>query len=67
MDRNQEPVAAALTLPEAMARAVKYNLDNRLKLLEEAVSQRQLDLASYDLLPKLTVAAGYAGLDNELF
>ena len=64
MYRNQEPVAAALTLPEAMARAVKYNLDNRLKLLEEAVSQRQLDLASYDLLPKLTVAAGYAGRDS---
>jgi outer membrane protein TolC len=61
---KQEPVAAPITLSEAMARAVKYNLDNRLKLLEEAVSQRQLDLANYDLLPKLTVAAGYAGRDS---
>lgn len=64
MYSHQEPVTAPVTLPEAMARAVKYNLDNRLKLLEEAVSQRQLDLASYDLLPKLTVAAGYDGRDS---
>ncbi len=64
MYHNQEPVKGPLTLSEAMARAVKYNLDNRLKLLEEAVSQRQLDLASFDLLPKLTVAAGYDGRDS---
>jgi outer membrane protein TolC len=64
MFRGQEPVTAPLTLADAMARAIKYNLDNRLKLLEEAVSRRQLDLANYDLLPKLTVAAGYAGRDS---
>lgn len=64
MYRNQEPVMAPIALPEAMARAVKYNLDHRVKLLEEAVSQRQLDLASYDLLPKLTVAAGYDARDS---
>lgn len=64
MYQNQEPVTAPVTLPDAMARAVKYNLDNRLKLLEEALSQRQLDLSNYDLLPKLTLAAGYAGRDS---
>ncbi len=60
MFSDQEPVTKPITLSEAMARAIKYNLDNRLKLMEEAVAQRQLDLASYDLLPRLTVAAGYA-------
>lgn len=64
MFRDQERVTAPLTLADAMARAIKYNLDNRLKLLEEAVSKRQLDLANYDLLPKLTMAAGYAGRDS---
>lgn len=59
MFSDQEPVTKPITLSEAMARAIKYNLDNRLKLMEEAVAQRQLDLASYDLLPRLTVAAGY--------
>jgi len=64
MFRDQEPVVGSITLSEAMARAIKYNLDNRLKLLEEAVSRHQLDLSNYDLLPKLTVDAGYAGRDS---
>ena len=64
MFQKQEAVSGPLTIEEAMARAVKYNLDHRLKLMEEAVSQRQLDLSRYDLLPKLTVAAGYAGRDS---
>ena len=38
----QEPVAGPITLAEAMARAVKYNLDHRLALMEEAVQSNQL-------------------------
>jgi outer membrane protein TolC len=63
---RQEPLQGPLTLDEAMARAIKYNLDHRLKLMEEAVSQRQLDLSSTELLPKLVASAGYTGRDNEL-
>jgi len=63
---RQEPLQGALSLQEAMARAIKYNLDHRLKLMEEAVAQRQLDLSNTDLLPKLTAAAGYGSRDNEL-
>lgn len=61
---KQEALSGPVSLEEAMARAIKYNLDHRLKLMEEAVSQRQLDLSSYDLLPRLTLAAGYAGRDT---
>jgi outer membrane protein TolC len=64
MFSEQEPVQGPITLSEAMARAIKYNLDNRLKLMEEAVAQRQLDLSNYDLLPRLTLAAGYNGRDS---
>ncbi|MFC5475428.1 TolC family protein [Paraherbaspirillum soli] len=64
MFRDQEPVSKPITLSEAMARAIKYNLDHRLKLMEEAVAQRQLDLSSYDLLPRLTLAAGYTARSN---
>jgi len=66
MATQQEPVQGAITLEEAMARAIKYNLDYRLKLMEEAVAQRQLDLSRTDLLPKLALSAGYSGRDNEL-
>lgn len=63
---EQEPVAAPITLDEAMARALKYNLDHRVKMMEEALAQRQLDLANFDLLPQLTAAAGYTSRDNVL-
>jgi outer membrane protein TolC len=66
MVAQQEPVQGAITLEEAMARAIKYNLDHRLKLMEEAVAQRTLDLSRTDLLPKLVMSAGYSGRDNEL-
>jgi len=66
MVAQQEPVQGPITLEEAMARAIKYNLDYRLKLMEEAVAQRQLDLSRTDLLPKLALSAGYSGRDNEL-
>jgi len=64
MFKDQEPVSKPITLSEAMARAVKYNLDNRLKMMEEAVAQRQLDLSRYDMLPRLTLAAGYTGRNS---
>jgi len=48
-----------ISLYEAIARALKYNLDHRLKVMEQALSSQQLDLARYDLLPQLTAKAGY--------
>ncbi len=65
MLKDQEPLNGAVTLDEAMARALKYNLDYRLKLMEEALSRRQLDLAHIDLLPRLSVGAGYGTRNNE--
>jgi len=64
MFKDQEPLAAPLTLHEAMARAVKYNLEARLKLMEEAMAMRQLDLASFEMLPRMAMQAGYAGRSN---
>jgi outer membrane protein TolC len=66
MTAQQEPVQGPITMEEAMARAIKYNLDHRLKLMEEAVAQRQLDLSRTDLLPRLALQAGYTGRDNQL-
>lgn len=64
MFADQEPLSAPLTLHEAMARAVKYNLEARLKVMEEAMAQRQVDLATFDMLPRMALSAGYAGRSN---
>ncbi|OHX21551.1 transporter [Chromobacterium sphagni] len=62
---SQEALSGPVTLQEAMARALKYNLDYRVKLMEEAMAQRQLDLSSLDMLPKLALAAGYTSRSKD--
>jgi len=64
MYKGQEPLRGPLTLHQAMARAVKYNLEGRLKIMEEALAKRQLDLASFDMLPRMALDAGYVGRNN---
>ena len=64
MFTQQEPVTGPITLQEAMARAIKYNLDHRLKLMEQAFSEGQLESARYELLPDLTLNAGYHNRNN---
>ncbi|MFZ4539172.1 TolC family protein [Propionivibrio sp.] len=64
---EQDPVSAPFTLADAITRALKYNMDYRTRLMEEAASLGQTELASFDLLPKLTAAAGYTTRDNEAF
>jgi outer membrane protein TolC len=66
MFANQQPVSGPITLDEAMARAIRYNLDHRLKMMEEALTQHQLDLSNFDLLPKLTAQAGYTNRNHPL-
>ncbi len=63
--KGQEAIEAPITLHEAMARALKYNLDQRLKLMEEALARGDLDVMRYDMLPELTVAAGYNYRNNQ--
>lgn len=60
-----DPLDHPLTLAEAMARALKYNLDHRNRLMEQAVAMGQLDVSRYDMLPKLMASAGYSSRNNE--
>lgn len=48
-----------------MARALKYNLDRRGKLMEEALALGQLQVSQFDMLPKLLAQAGYSWRDND--
>jgi outer membrane protein TolC len=64
MYAEQEPINGPLTLWEAMARSLKYNLDHRVKLMEIALSQRILDVSNFNMLPQLMVDAGYNARNN---
>lgn len=57
--KDVEPITGPLTLDEAMARALKYNLDRRSKQMEEALALGQLDVNKYDMLPRVLAQAGY--------
>ena len=65
--KDVEPITGPLTLDEAMARALKYNLDRRSKQMEEALALGQLDVNKYDMLPKVLAQAGYASRDKARF
>jgi multidrug efflux system outer membrane protein len=60
---KQEPLHGPLTLQEAFARALKYNLDARVKMMEATVAQNDLDLSRFDMLPKAVANAGYLTRD----
>lgn len=61
---QQEPISGPLTLYQAMARALKYNQDHRVKMMERAVAEGQANYVKFDLLPDLVAAAGYNSRDN---
>ncbi|MGE8066482.1 TolC family protein [Pseudomonas sp. NPDC089569] len=65
MYQNQEPITAPITFYEAAARALKYNLDYRLKLMESALASDLRDVSSHEMLPRLVASAGYAGRNND--
>ena len=60
------PVIGALSIEEAVARALKYNLDRRTRLMEEALAMNQLDAANLDMLPRVMANAGYTWRDSDL-
>jgi outer membrane protein TolC len=59
MFKGGEPLTGPLTVSDAIARALRYNLDKRSKMMEEALALGQLDVDRWELLPKLTANAGY--------
>ena len=65
MRKDVQPISGALTLDEALARALKYNLERRSKMMEEALALNQLDVSHFDMLPRLVAQAGYAVRNND--
>jgi outer membrane protein TolC len=62
--RNQEAVNGPITLYEAIARALKYNLDFHLEFSEKILSETEFDLSKYELLPQLVAKTGYNSRDK---
>ncbi len=67
MRKDVEPLAGPLTMDEAMARALKYNLERRTRMMEEALALGQMDVSKFDMLPKVMAQAGYAYRDRTRF
>lgn len=66
LSRDIEPLTGPLTLEGAIARAIKYNADRRLRVMEEAVAYGTFEVGNFDLLPKLVASAGYRDRDSDL-
>ncbi|MCC6141834.1 MAG: TolC family protein, partial [Nitrospira sp.] len=61
---GQEPIEEPMDLYEAIARALRYNLDAKVKAMQQALAHQQLNVAHYSLLPQLAVNAGFDGRNN---
>lgn len=59
-----EPVSGPIDLYEALARALKYNLDAKVKAMQAQLAYQQLDVAHYALLPQISTNAGFDGRSN---
>jgi outer membrane protein TolC len=64
MFADQEPLGGPVTLHDAMARAILYNLENRVQIMERALAERQFELSSYDMLPQVLASAGIEDRSN---
>ncbi len=61
----QEPVKGPLTLEEAVARTLKYNLQQRLALMERALEDDLVVVQNQGMLPRLTAQAGLRTRSND--
>ena len=62
---DQEPVQGSIGLYEAMARALKYNLDYKVEMMSATLAARAADVKSADMLPQVASNWGYAGRDPQ--
>ncbi len=59
-------ISGPITIEEAIARALKHNLEYRTRLLEQSLAAGQFEAGKFDMLPELLASAGYTWRDEEL-
>jgi len=62
---RQEPVTQTITLYEAMARALKYNLKHRVAMMEIDFARADYELSRYDVIPNVVAGAGSYSRNNQ--
>jgi len=61
---QQPALTEALSLHAAQARGLVYNMDHRIRRLEEAVAYGRAKIGNIDMLPQVAAQAGYTRRDN---
>lgn len=64
--KDIEPITSALSLEEALARALKYNLNQRAQLMEQAIALNIWQAGKFDMLPRALATAGYRYRNRDL-
>ena len=64
LQKDHDAIQGPISLEEATARALKNNLDLQIELRRKTLTQKQLNLTSYDMLPKLVVDLNYNSRSN---
>ncbi len=59
------PLDGPLTIEEATARVLKFNLEHRTRLLQQSLAVAQFDVSKFDMLPKMIAGVGYTTRDRE--
>ncbi|HBL94926.1 MAG TPA: transporter [Hyphomonas sp.] len=67
ISENQTPVTHSIDLYDAMARALKYNLDHRLEMADLALRSAELREAEFDMLPELVARVDWSDRNNDPF
>ncbi len=65
MFKGVAPIQRPLTRAEVVARALRFNLDHRVKVVEEAQAMDLTSLDKFELLPKLAASSAYSGRSND--
>jgi len=60
----QEPIRKPIDLYEAMARALKYNLNYQVEVAQTSLRAAELNLAHYSFLPNAVASSGYLSRNN---
>ena len=63
---GQEDIIKPISLYEAIARAIKYNSDQKVAMMEQAVAYGIAETSSMDLLPQLAANGGFLTRSNQL-
>ena len=65
VSETQEPVSGSIGLHEAMARAIKYNLDHRIETSNVVLARASKQLIDLDMLPDLVVNSEFSRRSND--